>query len=417
LPFGGGQEKILLKGKPARRPDVTGSLPMPRIIHRYLLREILHPFLVSLLAFTLIVFSGRLLIITRMILVKGIGLGEILRSCLYLLPYLLVFTLPMAATVGIILAFLRLSVDYEMMALKTAGLSYIRLMVPICWFSLAVALATGFLSLYGSPWGQRATRLQLAEVLRKRADLGLQEQTFNTDFQNLMLFVNRVSPKGGELSGIFVNDLRESAHPQNIYAQRGSLKYDPGQEALILRLEDGRLIRWGKDLRDRQTVEFKSYELPLPLIHLAVKSRQVSERELSPGELREALRQSVPDSPRAVRLVVELHQRLSLPLGALLLCFLAVPLGLSPQIHGRTWGLIVGLIIFIVYYIVFTASWRMAFSRHLHPVLAPYLADALCLVGTWYFWSRTLRELPLLQVNWFRRLLKPLATVTCLRKS
>jgi len=117
-----------------------------------------------------------------------------------------------------------------------------------------------------------------------------------------------------------------------------------------------------------------------------------------------------------------------LPLGALLLCFLAVPLGLSPQIHGRTWGLIVGLIIFIVYYIVFTASWRMAFSRHLHPVLAPYLADALCinicclvnrgtLVGTWYFWSRTLRELPLLQVNWFRRLLKPLATVTCLRKS
>lgn len=379
---------------------------MPRIIHRYLLGEILQPFLVSLLAFTLIVFSGRLLLLTRMILVKGIGLGEILKSCLYLLPYLLVFTLPMAATVGIILAFLRLSVDHEMMALKIAGLSYARLMVPVCWFAVAVALVTGFLSLYGSPWGKRSTRLQLAEVLRKRADLGLQEQTFNTDFQNLMLFVNRVSPKGGELAGIFINDLREPDHPQSIYAQKGRLSYDPGQEALLLRLVDGRLIRWGKNLGDCQTVEFKSYELPLPLIHLAAKSRQVSERDLSPAELREAIRRAPPDSPRALRLVVEWHQRWSLPLGALLLCFLAVPLGLSSQIHGRTWGLIVGLITFILYYVVFTASWRLALSRHLHPVLAPYLTDALCFLATWYFWSRTLRELPLIQANRLKRTFK-----------
>ncbi len=109
---------------------------MPRIIDRYLVAEIIPPFAVSLLAFTTIVFSGRLLIVTRMILVKGIGLGEILKSCLYLFPYLMVFTLPMAATVGIILALMRLSVDHEMMALKTAGLSYTRLLLPILGFSV-----------------------------------------------------------------------------------------------------------------------------------------------------------------------------------------------------------------------------------------------------------------------------------------
>ena len=104
---------------------------MPRIIDRYLVNEVLSPFVLSLLAFTTIVFSGRLLLITRMILVKGIGFKEILASALYLFPYLLVFTLPMAATVGIILAFMRLSVDHEMMALKTAGLSYGRLLAPV----------------------------------------------------------------------------------------------------------------------------------------------------------------------------------------------------------------------------------------------------------------------------------------------
>ena len=59
---------------------------MPRIIYRYLLKEVLSPFALGLLAFTTIVFSGRLLLITRMILVKGIGFKEILQSALYLFP-------------------------------------------------------------------------------------------------------------------------------------------------------------------------------------------------------------------------------------------------------------------------------------------------------------------------------------------
>ncbi len=371
---------------------------MPRLIYRYILAEVLAPFLVSLLAFTIIVFSGRLLFITRMILVKGVSLGDILRSTLYLFPYLLVFTLPMAATVGIILAFMRLSVDHEIMALKTAGLSYRRLLTPILAFSLAVAAATLFLSTLASPWGQRATRLLLAEVGKKRADLGVQEQTFNTDFRNLMLFVNRVVQETGGLEGIFVNDWREEDKPQTIYAKSGRIFYDPGQESMVLRLSDGMVIRWEAEPGNRQTVDFKTYELPLQLFRFT--SPQVSEREMSLGELQEGLRTEPPGSNQHIRLVVELHQRLALPLGALLLCLLAMPLGLSPRVHGRTWGLSVGLLIFLLYYIVFTASWRLAFSKVLNPALAPYLADLLCALAAAYFWWRTLKEQPLIPLKW-----------------
>jgi lipopolysaccharide export system permease protein len=379
--------------------------PMPRIIYCYLTKEVLTPFVLSLLAFTTIVFSGRLLLITRLILVKGIGLQEILRSALYLFPYLLVFTLPMAATVGIILAFMRLSVDHEMMALKTAGLSYGRLLLPIVGFSLAVALLTLFLTTYGSPWGQLSTRKLLAEVVQKRADLSIQEQTFNNDFRDLTLFVNRVSPRGNILEGIFVNDWREAENPQTIYAKSGQISYDPGQGAMVMRLSEGLVIRWGSSLGNEQTVEFKTYELPLRLFG---SHEQVSERELFMGGLAAGLRKEAPGSKRAIRLLVELHQRLALPLGAFLLCLLAMPLGLSPRVHGRAWGLIVGLLTFLVYYVVFTASWRLAFSRALNPALAPYLADILFALVAVYFWWRTLRELPLVPQSWSWRRLLPL---------
>jgi lipopolysaccharide export system permease protein len=378
---------------------------MPRIIHRYLIKEVLSPFVVSLLAFTTIVFSGRLLLITRMILSKGIGFKEILESALFLFPYLLVFTLPMAATVGIILALMRLSVDHEMMALKTAGLDYFRLLSPILVFSLVVALLTLLLTTYGSPWGQRSTRELLGEVVKKRADLGLQEQTFNSDFKDLMLFVNRVLPQGGKMEGVFINDWREPDNPQTIYAKNGQIRYDPAQGNMILRLSEGLVIRWGPELGRQQTVEFKTYELPLELFG---SQGQTSEREMSFKELQEGIRSEPPDSKRYVRLVVELHQRLALPIGAFLLCLLAMPLGLSPRVHGRTWGLIVGLLTFLIYYIVFTASWRLAFSTALNPALAPYLADILFALVALYFWWRTLQELPLVPQGWsWHKLLSP----------
>jgi lipopolysaccharide export system permease protein len=124
---------------------------------------------------------------------------------------------------------------------------------------------------------------------------------------------------------------------------------------------------------------------------------------MSIRELREGIKAAAPGSKRFVHLVVELHQRLALPLGALLLCLLAIPLGLSPRIHGRSWGLIVGLLVFLIYYVVFTASWRLAFTAHLNPAVAPYLANILFALVAIYFWRRTLKELPLVPQSWSLR--------------
>ena len=266
-----------------------------------------------------------------------------------------------------------------------------------------MALLTLVLTTYGSPWGQQSTRELLAEVMKKRADLGLQEQTFNTDFKDLMLFVHRVLPQGGKLEGVFINDLREPENPQTIFAKNADLHYDLDQASMILHLYQGLVIRWGTELGNLQTVEFKSYELPLQIFG---SQEQVSERELSMRQLEDGIKAEPAGSKRQVRLIVELHQRLALPLGALLLSLLAIPLGLSPRVHGRAWGLIVGLLTFLIYYVVFTASWRLAFSGTLNPALARYLADMLFTLVAVYFWWRTLKELPLVpQLRYWRQLL------------
>jgi lipopolysaccharide export system permease protein len=379
---------------------------MPFIIYRYLLMEILPPFWVSLLAFTSIVFLGRMMKITQMIVVKGVGLIEVLQTCLYLLPYLLVFTLPMAATVGILLSLTRLSVDQEVTALKTAGLSFGQLLPPILAFSLATALVTLILTVFGNPWGQHATRDLLKNVVKKRADLGIQEQVFNTDFHGLMLFVNQVSSHGGDLKGIFIYDFRDQDNPNTIYAQTGKLSFDPEQESMIMELYDGQVIRWGQETQEPtrwQMVAFKSYRLPLQLFSFALKGGK-PETEMSLRELWSALGRERKGSYPYNRVAVELNQRFAMPLGALILCLIAMPLGLCHRQQGRSWGLIVGLALFLVYYIIFTASWRLAIGLKMDPGLAPWTADILFIGVALFLWYRTVKELPLLPMsfNWWR---------------
>jgi lipopolysaccharide export system permease protein len=375
---------------------------MPQILYRYLIMEILPPFGVGLLGFTSIVFLGRMMKVTQMIVVKGVGLMDVLKTCAYLLPYLLVFTLPMAATVGILLAMIRLTVDQEMIAMKTSGLSFGQLVPPVLGFSLVVGLLTLGLTVFASPLGQQATKDLLKDVVKRRADLGIKDQTFNTDFNGMTLFVNHVAPKGGHLEGVFVYDFRDPENPLTVYAEKGDLSYDRDQETMLMKLYDGRIIRWGKAPNRWQTLEFKTYRLPLQVFSFALKGAK-SESEMSLGELRAAIAHQPRGSDLSNRALVELNQRFAMPVGAVLLCLMAMPLGLDPRQHGRTWGLVLGLVVFLVYYVIFTASWRLAVNARIDPGLAPWLSNFLFIWVALYLWRRTVRELPLLPAAWHPR--------------
>ncbi len=366
---------------------------IPRILYRYIVLEILAPFFVSLLVFTALSFLGRLMKLTQLIVVKGVGMMEVLKACAYLLPYLLVFTLPMAGMVGVLLALLRLSVDYEIMAMRTSGLSFVKLLPPVLAFSLAVAGTALVLCVYVSPWGKMAGRLFLVEITKKRAEMVLREQVFNTEFNRMMVYVNHISPEK-TLQGILIQDNRDPNNINTVYAEEGRVKFDSAHNSLVMHLSKGYLIQLTGKLNQWHPGEFQSYQIPLLAFGEEIGAKMDDEMGL--GELRSTLAKAKPGSELHNRLLIELNRRFAMPLGALLLCLIAMPLGLSPGHHSRTWGLVVALMVVLGYYIVFTASWRLAVNGQVHPGAAPWIPDlALAAVGG-LFWFRTVQELPLM---------------------
>ncbi len=83
-----------------------------RILRAYVLREHLAPFFVTLGGLTVVLLLGNIIKFAELVIAKGVSLFDILRLIIYLVPYMLSFTVPMACLIAMILGFGRLSSDY-----------------------------------------------------------------------------------------------------------------------------------------------------------------------------------------------------------------------------------------------------------------------------------------------------------------
>ncbi|MFW6099314.1 MAG: LptF/LptG family permease, partial [Thermodesulfobacteriota bacterium] len=92
-------------------------------LYRYILKEMLPTFLASLLVFVFIMVAAQMLSITELIVTRGVHFSQVAGIVLFLLPDILAFALPAVTLMSVVVAFLRLSVDSEIIALKSSGIS------------------------------------------------------------------------------------------------------------------------------------------------------------------------------------------------------------------------------------------------------------------------------------------------------
>ena len=89
-------------------------------------------FFFGIMAFTVILVAGSLLFkIADLVIQRGVSIGIVVRLFLYYLPRLVALTIPMSCLLGALLGFGKLSANSELVALKSAGLSFQRIIRPV----------------------------------------------------------------------------------------------------------------------------------------------------------------------------------------------------------------------------------------------------------------------------------------------
>jgi len=128
---------------PAMSVSSRFGLSRPRLLDRYIVREMLAPTAIGLLVFSFVLLIDQIPRLLAVLVARSADLTTILRVFLNLLPSILAVTIPMAFLLGVLLAFGRLASDSEIVALRAVGVSPLRLLAPVIDYFVEVESREG----------------------------------------------------------------------------------------------------------------------------------------------------------------------------------------------------------------------------------------------------------------------------------
>lgn len=367
------------------------------IINRYIFTEMIPPFVINVVFFTFIFLMTKILDITNLIVNYSLGLPTVFLVLVYSVPYFLVFVIPMSIMISILLTFLRLSNDNEIMALKAGGLSIYRLFPPVFLFCLLGCMLTAFMTIYGLPWGSLAFKELTIKVAASNVDFGLKERTFNDSFKNVMLYVSKTDLKNKALIDVFIEEQRAKNIVSTVVAPKGIVFSDPDKFAFQLRLYNGTINQVDLESRTANSINFNAYDLSLDLKKAAAVAEGglKSENEMSLAELRRNIKSADRKDSQYYSMLIDFHKKFSIPVACFALGLLAIPLGMLSSSARRSFGLGLGLVSVLFYYLLLSAGKVFGEAGVYPPVIGMWFPNIVMGGIGLFLFIKAAREQPL----------------------
>jgi lipopolysaccharide export system permease protein len=353
-----------------------------RLLDRYIFTELLYPFGLSLAVLCFIMLTRELLRLVELLVSKGIGILAVLKVFANLLPSFLVLTLPIAGIIASITAFGRLSLDKELVAMRAAGLSLLRLARPVMLFALLVFALTTWLAQWGQPWSSINLKKVALNLLRDQLVLALERGSFAEPIPKMTIYV---SERGDETSGgIFISDERNGEDPRIIVAQGYNVLIESATDQVALRLRDGVIHSRPDEIDQYQLASFSSYDLKLSLNQSGYTA---TEERPSYEQLIERLNETQWRDPWALRRLIEYYKDMAFPTASLILCMLGVPVGIVSKRSGRIGGFAVGVAVVVAYYVMNVACEFLVTATVIPPFAGAWLPNILFMIITllWFY--------------------------------
>lgn len=326
---------------------------MKLTIYRYIFNEIWPTFLVSLFVSVFIILATKMLSITELIVAKGVNVLQVAGMIIYLLPDIIVFALPAASLIAVVVAFLRLSADSEVIALKSCGVSLYQMLPPVVVFSFLSFSIAILMAVMAVPWGNRSFKDQVFKIAESKAELGIEEHVFCEPFDKVVFYVNSFSRRERVMKDVFVVDRRDRSLTNTIIAKEARVALFPEKRIITLHFLKGTIFVVDKELQTSRTIGFNTYDLNIGLkdIMAALAARRKKPKEMSLGELAGQLK-SVPNGKvRHNEIMIELLEKFTIPVAVFFMGIIGLPLGTQIRARGRSAGVGISLVVFFSYYI------------------------------------------------------------------
>nr|MDK2851218.1 lipopolysaccharide export system permease protein [Candidatus Cloacimonadota bacterium] len=405
------------------------------ILKRYILREHISPFLISLLVVTFVLLIDRIIELLNLIIEKQLPASIVLEVFMLSLPYMLALSIPMAVLVATILTFGRMSVDREIIAIKSSGINIYRMLGPLI---TAAILLTG-LMVYFNHWFLPNTNHELKNLMIKIAYYKPMTIIKEGEYNNLLDYTVWCRDNTeNELLDLIIYDRSENRFPRTIFAKSGRVLQMNNGNAMRIILNDGEMqqrnerepgkyqrttfseyiinirdlgnrtdaietgyrsdreMTYGQlvnSIKDRRTElaakreELADLESRIQALSGNTYDIQVEERRLS--SMLQVTQNRILELEEIIRsLEVEYHKKFALSFAVIIFIMIGVPLGLMTRTSGIGMAFSVSSVIFLVYYVALNMGEHLADQGGFNPFLAMWVSNlAFFILACLLIWS------------------------------
>ncbi len=298
---------------------------------RYILRQLLGPFLLITVGLTAVIWLTQSLRFVDMIVNKGLSLSAFLYFSMLLLPTFLGVILPIALFSAILFTYNKLVIDSEVVSLRSAGQGPWSLAAPALTLAAFVCVLVYAINLYFVPASYREFKSRQFIARADFSSVLLQEGVYTNLIDDVTVFV-RKRDASGRLHGIFVHDSRVAAQPVTMMAERGALvRTEQGPRFVLL---NGNRQEINKSRGQLSLLYFDSYALDLGHFAEDPANRWREPRERYLHELFNPT-DGYDDQRNLGKFWAEAHQRIVTPLFAFALTGIALAALLGGQFNRR----------------------------------------------------------------------------------
>jgi lipopolysaccharide export system permease protein len=352
-----------------------------RILSKYILKELVFPFFVALGLISFLLLMNKILTLVDLVLKHGVPVWMVGRLVLYVVPSTFAVTVPMSLLVAVLVSLGRLSADMELVAMKAGSISLSRLFKPLLWLGLAFSLGMLAFNEMALPRANQAYKTLFYDIFSRFTSVAIQENTYISDFENLILHVGSKDPNSDRLLDMTVIKLAKNKEPlQWIQARWGRLVSDKSNFRVYLELHDGTVQFLGSAGPSELTT--LSYQGSTVDLDIAGTLQQVQDKDRQPQEMTIAeIRQRLKDlplgDPTRFHFGVEMHMKIAIPFACLAFILIGFPLGLLVRKGGRMLGLVFAIALIFIYYLFLSMGQAYGNDGRLTPWVAMWLANLI----------------------------------------
>jgi lipopolysaccharide export system permease protein len=324
-----------------------------------------------------------------------------------LIPFVLIFALPMGMLTATLLIFGRFSADQELTAVRASGISLLSLVNPILLLSLVLCGVSAAVNMEIGPRCRVAYTTLRDKLLAQFSGSLLPEGRFITEFPGYIFYVGK--NRNGNLEDVLIFVLQNGTNDYTLRAARGAMEADTPNKKLRIKLYDTQFSRTvvggeGVTSEGLLTIDLapvsKGPDKPkiddMTFTQLWGELRDLERRlqmpillkGLTPEQRLERKQQFEQQRKDLMPVIFQIHRQVSFSFACFGFTLVGIPLGIRVHRRETNVGIAIALLLVAIYYSFIFVGQAMVST---HPEYAPHLLVwvpnfIFQLTGAWLLW-------------------------------